>query len=135
MLLGLHLTTYDYPTRWMVGFDHGRQATERLRPFQPAPTEVMSSNWVFYDYNSPWRDKYVHIPVYIDSVPTLVDDMRRRGVALSSSSTATPAGPSGRACCRCSIWSSPRPACAPVGPAIYSREWPPNEIVVYRLDE
>jgi hypothetical protein len=133
LLLALHLTTFDYPTRWMIGFDHGRQATERLRPFQPAPGEVMSSNWAFYDYDSPWRAKYVHIPVYVDSVPTLIDDMRRRGVRFVIYDRNA-----GRA-----EWpgllpllnlEQPPAGLRPVGPAIYSREWPPNEIVVYRLD-
>jgi hypothetical protein len=133
LLLALHLTTFDYPTRWMIGFDHGRQATERLRPFQPAPGEVMSSNWVFYDYDSPWRAKYVHIPVYVDSVPTLIDDMRRRGARFVIYDRNA-----GRA-----EWpgllpllnlEQPPAGLRPVGPAIYSREWPPNEIVIYRLD-
>ena len=134
MLLGLHLATYDYPTRWMVGYDHGRQASERLRPFQPTPTQVMSSNWAFYDYNSTWRSKYVHIPVYIDSVPTLIDEMRRRGARFVIFDRNA-----GRA-----EWpgllpllnlEQPPAGLRPVGPAIYSREWPPNEIVIYRLDE
>jgi hypothetical protein len=108
--------------------------TQRLRPFRPAPTEVMSSNWVFYDYDSPWRDKYVHIPVYINSVPALVDDMRRRGVRFVVLDRNA-----GRA-----EWPGleplltlerPLPGLRPVGPAIYSREWPPNEIVVYQLDD
>jgi hypothetical protein len=134
LLLGLHLATFDYPTRWMIGFDHGRQATERLRLFGPAPTQVMSSNWVFYDYDSPWRSKYTHIPVYIDSVTTLIDDMRRRRVYYIIYDRNA-----GRA-----EWpgllpllnlETPPPGLRPIGPAIYTREWPPNEIVIYRLDE
>lgn len=134
LLLALHLVYNDYPTRWMIGYDHGRQATERLSVFDPHPTEVMSSNWVFYDYNSPWRAKYVHIPVYIDSVPTLIDDMRRRGVRYLVFDRNA-----GRA-----EWpgllpllnlEQPPAGLRPIGPAIYSREWPPNEIVVYRLTE
>lgn len=133
LLLSIHLASFDYPTRWMIGFDHGRQATERLRAYQPAPDEVMSSNWVFYDYDSPWRAKYVHLPVYVGSVTTLIDDMRRRGVRFIVFDRNA-----GRA-----EWpgllplldlEQPPPGLRPVGPAIYSREWPPNEIVVYRLD-
>jgi hypothetical protein len=132
VLLSLHLVASDYPTRWMIGFDHGRQATERLRPFAPRAGEVMSSNWVFYDYDSPWRAKYVHIPVYVDSVPTLISDMRRRGARYVVFDRNA-----GRA-----EWpgllpllnvEQPPAGLRPIGPAIYSREWPPNEIVVYQL--
>lgn len=133
VVLGLHLMTFDYPTRWMVGFDHGRQVSERLRVFRPAPEQVLSSNWAFYDYDSPWRAKYLHIPVYIDGVATLVDDMRRRGVRFVVLDRNA-----GRA-----EWPGLEPllnqerahaGLRPVGPAIYTREWPPNEIVIYRLE-
>jgi hypothetical protein len=134
LLLIVHLATFDYPTRWMIGFDHGRQVTERLRPLRPLPGQVMASNWVFYDYDSPWRDKYLHIPVYIDTVPRLIDDMRRRGVRFVILDRNA-----GRA-----EWPGLEPllnverppvGLRPIGPAIYTREWPPNEIVIYQLDE
>lgn len=132
-MLIVHLWTFDYVNRWMIGYDHGRQVTERLRPFRPQPGEVLGSNWVFYDYDSAWRDKYIHIPVYIDSVPALINDMRRRGarfVVLDRNA--------GRA-----EWPGLEPllnlerpptGLRPIGPAIYTREWPPNEIVIYTLE-
>jgi hypothetical protein len=53
--------------------------SEALELGGATPDRVMSASWSFYDTRSPWRSRYLHIPIYVNSADALVAEMRRQG--------------------------------------------------------
>jgi 4-amino-4-deoxy-L-arabinose transferase-like glycosyltransferase len=79
-LLAYHLAAFGYPQRWMLGYPHAAQASAIVHAQGGAAGEVYTTNWGFYDYDSPWLEHYQPVPIGVPSVEVLVATMRARGI-------------------------------------------------------
>jgi hypothetical protein len=75
-----HLAAFGYPDRWMLGYPHAAAASALVRADGGTADRVYTTNWGFYDYNSPWLEHYQPLPIETPSVEALTATMRARGV-------------------------------------------------------
>jgi hypothetical protein len=136
-LLGLvaltyHLAAFGYPDQWMLGYPHAAATSALVRARGGTADVVYTTNWGFYDYDSPWLEHYQPLPIEIPSVEALTTVMRARGVHYLVFDRN-----SGRA-----QWPQLEALLHPeqepgglrlVDQPIVSRETPPNLVLVYAL--
>lgn len=131
-LLSVHLATFGYPARWMLGYEHAHQASDIIRAQGAVASEVYTTNWGFYDYDSRWLAHYEHFPIGIASVEDLTALMRARGIRylVYDRNGGIAQWPQ--------LAALAHPEWEPgglrlVGDPIQSRETPPNLVLVYAL--
>lgn len=119
--------------RQSAPFKASDRVAAELRAVGATPNRVMSASWTFYDTRSPWKERYLHLPAYVDSTDALIREMKRQGARyvvfdrqtganhwprLAGLLENEPAGKGLRA----------------LGPAIGTLESPPNMIAIYTLE-
>lgn len=104
-----------------------------LRAAGAMPNEVMSANWSFYDTRSPWRERYRHIPIYVDTTPALIQEMSRQGARYLVFDRDAGAQHWPRLAGLLET-NTHRPGLRPLSPALLTDELPPNAVAIYRLE-
>jgi hypothetical protein len=131
------LLLHQFGTRSQLGLSAAYRASDlvstELRAAGAAPNQVMSANWSFYDTRSPWKERYRHIPIYVNTVPALVLEMERQGATylVFDRETGAQHWPQLANLLETSI---PWPGLRPLGPALLTDELPPNALAIYKLE-
>jgi hypothetical protein len=69
----------DYPVELTTSYQASDRVSTELKLAKAAANAVMSSSWVFYDTSTAYHERYTPIPIQVDSVSSLVAEMRRQG--------------------------------------------------------
>ena len=82
----------DYPIELTSSFQASDRVSTELKLAKAAPTAVLSSSWTFYETSTAYHERYTPIPIQVDSITSLVAEMRRQGysyLVLDRNSVAT----------------------------------------------
>jgi hypothetical protein len=122
-----------YAARQSVAYRAADRVAGELRLAGATPNQVMTANWTFYDTRSPWKGRYRHIPVYVNSPEGLVEEMHRQGARYLVFDRQVGAQHWPRLAGLIEAERPPR-GLRPIGSQIATAESPPNQIVIYTLE-
>lgn len=129
----MHQVTGGYPVRPAPEFRASDQVAATLRGAGARPDQVMSANWMFYDTASPWRERYRHLPVYVDGPESLLTEMKRQGTTylVFDRQTGAEQWP---ALAGLMDAERPRDGLRSIHAPIRTDQSPPNLIAIYKLE-
>ena len=109
------------------------KVASELRTAGATPNEVMSANWSFYDTRSPWKNRYLHIPAYVNSTEALIREMKRQGARYLVFDRRAGSSQWPRLA-ELIDTELPRRGLRPLGSPLTTPESPPNTVAIYILE-